>query len=194
MISPILDFLVALYDPHADLHAANVTDYATMLATSTGLSKQDILHIQIAAKYHDIGKIAIPEDIRRRVGPYTPIERHAMQQHSQIGAQILQILEFDSPIVQIVLGHHENFDGSGYPSALRRDRIPIGARHLRITDTFDALTHDRGYRRACSQKRALTIMDASKEHYDPDLLAAFHQIIESQWGAPPSPSLFTPRA
>jgi putative nucleotidyltransferase with HDIG domain len=179
--SSFLDFLVTLYDPHGDAHAVSVSDQAVALANAAGLSARDIQHIEAAARYHDIGKIAIPENIRRYPGTYTSLERHTMQEHAQIGAQLLQLLNFEPPVISIVLSHHENYDGSGYPSMLRRENIPIGARIIRIVDSFDALTHSRGYRAACSKKRALEKLEEVRHHYDPELLDLFVGVVRSTW-------------
>lgn len=178
-----LDFLITLYDPHGDQHASNVGEHAVLLANAAGLDVQEIQHIETAARYHDIGKIAIPEAIRRYPGIYTPLERHAMQEHAQIGAQMLQLLAFAPEVISIVLSHHENYDGSGYPSMLRRENIPIGARVIRIVDSFDALTHSRGYRNACSKKRALERLHEASTHYDPKLLDLFEELMKATWVA-----------
>lgn len=180
---PFLDYLSTNYDPHADSHAVSVSVYASALATKLGLSSDEIQHIEIASRYHDIGKIFIPEYIRRFPGIYTPIEYDTMQRHAQMGAQMLQLLSCPPQIVAIVLAHHENYDGSGYPSMLRREQIPIGARIIRIVDSFDALVHSRGYRPACSEKRALEKLHDSTTHYDPDLLDLFDEMIRTIWTA-----------
>jgi len=179
-----LDFLTSLYDPHGDPHAAGVSALAGLLANAAGLESHEIQQIELSARYHDIGKIAIPEDIRRRAGLYTPLERHTMEKHSEVGAQMLQLLDFDPQVIATVLGHHENFDGSGYPASLRRDMIPLGARIIRIVDSFDSLTHDRGYRRACSQRRALDMLRKVHYRYDPRLLDIFHEVIGARWTTP----------
>lgn len=176
-----LDYLTANYDPHADAHAINVSMYASVLAARSGLSSDEIQYVEIAAKYHDVGKIFIPESIRRFPGIYTPLELDTMQKHAQMGAQMLKLLDFHPQVIAIVLGHHENFDGSGYPSALRRDHIPIGARIIRIVDSFDALTHSRGYRPACSEKRALERLHERSTHYDPALLDLFEEFVKTAW-------------
>jgi len=182
--SAFLDFLVTLYDPHGDKHATNVSDYAGLLANAAGLWDEDRKLLGGGARFHDIGKVAIPEAIRRYPGIYTSIERHTMQEHAQIGAQMLQILEFDPQVIAIVLAHHENFDGSGYPSNLRREAIPIGARIIRIVDSFDALTQSRGYRAACSKKRALEKLKEDHHWYDPKLLELFFEIVRATWAVP----------
>jgi putative two-component system response regulator len=176
-----LDFLVEHFDPHGEAHATSVSSQAVLLARSLGMSAGDIEQVELAAKYHDFGKIAIPEAIRRNPGIYTPLERHAIQKHSEYGAQMIQFLNFHPQVVAIVLSHHENYDGSGYPAMLRREQIPIGARIIRIIDSFDALIHSRGYRPACSKKRALEKLHERSTHYDPEILDLFEKLIKTSW-------------
>lgn len=176
-----LDFLIEHFDPHGEAHATGVSSQAVLLARSLGMSADDVERVELAAKYHDLGKIVIPELIRRNPGIYTPLERHTMQKHSEYGAQMIQLLDFHPQVIAIVLGHHENYDGSGYPAMLRREQIPIGARILRIIDSFDALTHSRGYRLACSQKRALEKLHECSTHYDPELLNIFEELVKTSW-------------
>ena len=184
-ISPFqfLDYLSANYDPHADAHAVSVSAWAITLATKSGLSSDEIQYIEIASKYHDIGKIFIPESIRRFPGIYTPIEHDTMQRHAEMGAQMLKLLGCHPQVVSIVLAHHENYDGSGYPSMLRREQIPMGARIIRIVDSFDALIHSRGYRPACSPKMALEDLHERSTYYDPDLLDRFDELVRTTWMA-----------
>jgi putative two-component system response regulator len=178
--SSFLDFLLPLFDPHGGEHAANVSDHASLLARAAGLDAQQVEQIELAGRYHDIGKIAIPESIRRFPGIYTQIERQAIQKHTEIGAQLLQHLHFDPQVIAIVLDHHENYDGSGYPMGLRGEAIPVGARIIRIVDCFDALTHHRGYRFAYSEKRALQKMEAARQQFDPDLFQFFLESISKR--------------
>jgi putative nucleotidyltransferase with HDIG domain len=177
----ILDFLVTHFDPHGDQHAGHVTEHASQLAKAAGLDAQDVERIEIAARYHDVGKIFIPESIRRFPGLFTPLEHHVMRKHCEVGAQLLQLFDFHPDIIACVLDHQENFDGSGYPMGLRGEMIPIGARIIRIVDTFDAMTNSRGYRHASPQKRALEKMQKDQQQYDPELLQLFSQLIRMTW-------------
>ena len=180
-----LDFTTQNFDPHGDIHMLAVSKHATIMAARLCQSAAEIEWIEVGAKYHDIGKLFIPESIRRFPGLFTPVEQLVMQQHCQIGAQMLQLLGLPAPVVAIALNHQENYDGSGYPSALRGRNIPIGARIVRIVDSFDAVTHDRGYRHACSKKRALEKLHERSTHYDPDLLDLFETLIHETWDAVP---------
>ena len=181
-----LDFLITHFDPHGDEHADNVQVLAVQLSMAAGLDAQNAQWVETAAHYHDIGKIFIPEGIRRFPGMFTPIETLAMQKHCELGSQLLQCFPVDPQIIPIVFHHHENYDGSGYPMMLCGESIPIGAPVIRIVDSFDALTHSRGYRFACSHKRALEKMQEKREHYDPNMLDLFSELIRESWTRQPS--------
>jgi HD-GYP domain-containing protein (c-di-GMP phosphodiesterase class II) len=99
-----------------------------------------------------------------------------IQHHSELGASRVEKLELDPRIHLSILHHHENFDGSGYPHKLAGDQIPFEARIIRITDTYDALTSNRGYRPAYTHKKALSIMEQEQHCFDPDLLKVFFKI------------------
>ena len=107
-------------------------------------------------------------------GPLTPDERKKMQMHAQIGAQIVGAVPFPCPVAPLVRSHHERWDGSGYPSGLRGQQIPIGARILSVVDCFDALTSDRPYRPAISKDDAIRILEAEAgKAFDPAVVARF---------------------
>src|SRR5260370_27733642 len=112
-----------------------------------GLENQ-MRNIAMGAWLHDIGKLAIPDAILLKPGPLTDEEREIMQRHSQIGYDLVKGIPFLADAAEIIFGHHERWDGSGYPRGLKREEIPIGARIFAVSDTFDAMTSDRPYRRA----------------------------------------------
>ena len=111
-------------------------------------------------------------------GPLTPDERKKMQMHAQIGAQIVGAVPFPCPVAPLVRSHHERWDGTGYPSGLRGEQIPIGARILSVVDCFDALTSGRPYRPALSTSDALRILEAeSGKAFDPGIVARFTELL-----------------
>ena len=114
--------------------------------------------VEIAALLHDIGKLAVPEHILSKPGPLTPDERKKMQMHAQIGAEIVSAVPFPCPVAPLIRSHHERWDGTGYPSGLRGEQIPIGARILSVVDCFDALTSERPYRPALSPDEAIRML------------------------------------
>ena len=122
-------------------HIRRVQTYAVGLAQHIGIKDDELIRaIEAAALLHDMGKLAIPEYILNKPGPLTPAEFERMKLHASIGADILSSINFPYPVVPIVRHHHENGDGSGYPSGLSGTSIPIGARILSVVDCYDALT------------------------------------------------------
>ena len=140
-------------------HIRRVQTYAISLAKSLHVHDDGLLHaIQASALLHDMGKLAIPEHILNKPGKLSPAEFEKMKLHASIGADLLSGIEFPYPVVPIVRHHHENWDGTGYPSGLEGTEIPLGARILAVVDCFDALTSDRPYRPRLSNEQANEIL------------------------------------
>jgi len=163
-------------------HIRRVQTYAVGLARSVGISDEKLIKaIEAAALLHDMGKLAVPEYILNKPGKLTAAEFEKMKLHATVGADILSAIKFPYPVVPIVRHHHENWDGTGYPSGLRSTDIPIGARILSVVDCFDALTSDRPYRPRLSDDEALAILaDRRGSMYDPlivDTFVAVHREI-----------------
>lgn len=177
-------------------HIRRVQQFATGLATAIGVRDETLLKaIEAAALLHDMGKLAVPEYILNKPGKLTPAEFEKMKLHASVGADILSAIDFPYPVVPIVRHHHENWDGSGYPSGIRGTDIPIGARILSVVDCFDALTSDRPYRPRLSDAEAIQILlDRRGSMYDPlvvDTFVRVHSAIAPQpsRGALPSQAL-----
>ena len=165
-------------DEGGSRHVERVQYYAAALARSLELSDQDREGIEIAALLHDIGKLAIPEHILSKPGPLTADERKKMQLHAQIGAEIVSAVPFPCPVAPLIRSHHERWDGKGYPSGLRGDQIPLGARVLSVVDFFDALTSARPYRPALSSDVALAMLQAEAgKAFDPAIVARFAELL-----------------
>jgi len=156
-------------------HIRRVQTLAVALAKEVGITDQtQIRAIEAAALLHDMGKLAVPEYILNKPGPLTPAEFERMKLHASAGADILSAIDFPYPVVPIVRHHHENWDGSGYPSGLKGTDIPIGARVLSVVDCFDALTSDRPYRPRLSDEDALQVVtDRRGRMYDPLIVDSF---------------------
>jgi diguanylate cyclase (GGDEF)-like protein/putative nucleotidyltransferase with HDIG domain len=135
-------------------HLRRVQTYAIAIGKELGLSESELDALRAASVLHDIGKLAIPDYITSKAGKLTPEEFEKMKIHPIVGAEILSHMKFPYPVVPIVKHHHERWDGTGYPSGLKGEEIPIGARILAAVDCLDALASDRQYR------RALPLMDA----------------------------------
>jgi putative nucleotidyltransferase with HDIG domain len=159
-------------------HIHRVQHYAMGLARAAGVADAlELKAIQAAALLHDTGKLAVPERILNKPGKLTDAEFEAMKLHVDVGADILSAIDFPYPVVPIVRAHHENWDGSGYPRGLRGRDIPIGARILSIVDCYDALTSDRPYRPALSDREAMrVILSMGGQKYDPELVAVFERV------------------
>jgi putative nucleotidyltransferase with HDIG domain len=167
-------------------HIHRVQAYALGLARALKLTDAvTIQAIEAAALLHDTGKLAIPEHILNKPGKLTASEFETMKAHVDVGAEILSSIDFPYPVVPIVRGHHENWDGTGYPDGLRGEQIPIGARILSVVDCFDALTSHRPYRPAMSEEEAVAIIvERRGTMYDPDVVDTFVAVYREI--APPS--------
>jgi diguanylate cyclase (GGDEF)-like protein/putative nucleotidyltransferase with HDIG domain len=162
-------------------HIRRVQSYAMSLAKEVGVRDKQLLKaIEAAALLHDMGKIAVPEYILNKPGKLTETEFEKMKLHASVGADILSAIDFPYPVVPIVRHHHENWDGTGYPTGLRTTQIPIGARILAVVDCFDALTSDRPYRPRLSDDDALRILiERRATMYDPLVVDTFVRVHES---------------
>lgn len=156
-------------------HIRRVQTFSVALAKATGITdQQQIRAIEAASLLHDMGKLAVPEYILNKPGPLTPAEFDRMKLHASVGADILSAIDFPYPVVPIVRHHHENWDGSGYPSGLKGTDIPIGARILSVVDCFDALTSDRPYRPRLTEDDALQVITERRgTMYDPLVVDTF---------------------
>jgi len=156
-------------------HIRRVQIFATELARRLGVSDDGQQKaIAAAALLHDMGKLAIPEHILNKPGPLTGAEFERMKQHAGLGADLLSSIRFPYPVVPIVRYHHENWDGTGYPSGISGTDIPLGARILSVVDCFDALTSDRPYRPRLTTDDAFDILQKRRgTMYDPLVVDTF---------------------
>jgi putative nucleotidyltransferase with HDIG domain len=171
-----------LKDSETEGHSKRVTAYTIALARAMGISPAEIKVIARGAFLHDIGKMAIPDEILRKPAALTPGEQEIMREHCTRGFNILRKIPFLSEAAEIVFCHQEHFDGSGYPSGLRGGEIPIGARIFAVADTVDAITSDRPYRRASSFDSARQeILRCSGTQFDPSVVEVFLKIPNELW-------------
>lgn len=137
-------------DPYTAGHSQRVSDMALTLSELLELDKDEIEKIHIAAHLHDIGKIGVPDSVLNKPDKLSEEEWECMKKHPRIGADILSKSRHLKELKDIVLYHHERFDGNGYPEGLKGEEIPLGARIIAICDSIDTMTSDRGYRSAYS--------------------------------------------
>ena len=157
-------------------HLQRVRVYAMELAKELRLSGDECEALRAASVLHDIGKLAVPEHIISKPGKLTPEEFDKMKIHPIVGAEILEQVDFPYPVVPIVRAHHEKWDGSGYPSGLAGEAIPIGARILAAVDCLDALASDRQYRKALPLDEAMAkVVSEAGKSFDPQVVAILHR-------------------
>ena len=132
-------------------HADRVSRIAGAIARDMGLPEKQIEQIELAGLLHDIGKIGVEDKILMKPMRLEPDEQELMRRHPIYGASILEPSAALRPLVPLVLYHHENFDGTGYPEGLKGEEIPIGARIIIVADAYEAMTSDRIYRKAKSK-------------------------------------------
>lgn len=159
-------------------HTRRVVTWADKLAQALELNEEQRAHLRWGALLHDIGKLAIPDSILRKPGPLEPHEWRLMQQHVEIGYQMLLPVDFlPSQTLEVVRYHHEAWDGSGYPSGLRGEAIPLLARIFAVVDVFDALSSGRSYKKPWPLKAVLEELEQLKgSKLDPRLVEAFIRV------------------
>ncbi len=155
-------------------HVRRVQIYAEEIARLMHLSEMEVKALRAGALLRDIGKVAVPDYILTKPSKLTTYEFNRMKQHTVIGAQILEQIDFPYPLVEIVRYHHERWDGTGYPEGLKGEEIPLTARILSIVDCFDAMREERLYRKALSREAAIQELRVNRGlHYDPQLVDLF---------------------
>jgi response regulator RpfG family c-di-GMP phosphodiesterase len=165
---------IDLRDNETGDHSRRVCLYSIEIARAMCVPKKDVGTIARGACLHDIGKLAIPDGILLKPGPLTLEERRTMQTHASIGHGLVNLISFLAEAAEIVLSHHERYDGSGYPHGLRKEQIPLGARIFSVADTVDAMTSDRPYRRALPFHAAFEEIESEAgRKYDPAVAKIF---------------------
>jgi diguanylate cyclase (GGDEF)-like protein/putative nucleotidyltransferase with HDIG domain len=169
---------VDLRDTYTGSHSARVAELAARVAARLGLDQEHIELSRLAGSLHDLGKLAIPEEILRKPGPLTGPERLVLERHPQIGFRMLDSLGID-PVADWILHHHERWDGTGYPDRLPAEEIPLGARIIFVVDAYDAMTSDRVYRGRLEQKEALAELErCAGTQFDPAVVTALAEELD----------------
>jgi diguanylate cyclase (GGDEF)-like protein len=159
-------------DAYTGSHSQRVGEYSARIARRLGADEPAIELTRLAGNLHDLGKLAIPEDVLRKPDGLSDAERLMLERHPQIGYRMLESLGVQ-PVAEWVLHHHERWDGAGYPNRLAGDKIPLGARIIFVADAYDAMTSDREYRKAMPQRDAIAELErCAGTQFDPAVVKA----------------------
>jgi len=173
--------ILAERDPELSDHVADVAQLAEQVARALRLSTGEIDHVRIAAELHDVGKVAIPDEILLKPGPLDAGEWRFMERRTLIGERIIGSSPGLAPVAAIVRSSHERWDGRGYPDRLSGESIPLGARIVAVCDAFDAMTKDRSYRPGMTAAAAVTeLQRCAGSQFDPAVVAAFEAALQVQ--------------
>ena len=169
--------LVEMRDPYTAGHEKRTAELVVAIARKLGLDEDEIEVLDLTARMHDIGQIAVPAEILTRPGPLSPNEFTLIKAHPQVAHDILAPIDFGRPVAEVILQHHERLDGSGYPQGLKGDEILLGARVLAVADVVEAMSSHRPYRAALGVEAALAEISAGAGRlYDEPVVAACEQV------------------
>ena len=169
-----LAYALEAKDKYTSGHSQRVADISARIAKELGLSGESVDRVVLAGLVHDIGKIGVTESILNKPERLTNDEFQQVQKHPGIGEHILAPVADDEEILRLVRGHHERYNGSGYPDGLKDTQIPLGARILAIADAYEAMTSERPYRKAMNAQAASAEIERGKgTQFDPGIVDAF---------------------
>lgn len=178
-------YLIAATDGNEDTlgHSQLVAGYTSLLIKVLGIEgKGFLVNIERGALLHDIGKIGMPVSILRKSGPLTEAERKIVREHVFLGYELIEEFDFLKKAAQVVLYHHERYDGTGYHYGLREEEIPLEARIFSVIDTLDAITSDRPYREGKSFEEAFREIEKGRgSQFDPHIVDAFLSVPKEKW-------------
>ncbi len=170
---------LAYRDMETEGHSHRVTKMTLKLARALGIHGEILIHIRRGALLHDIGKMAVPDDILQKPGSLDDREWQIMRQHPVYAYEMLKSIDYLNPALDIPHYHHEKWDGSGYPLGLKGEQIPLAARIFAVVDVWDALISDRPYRDAWPEQKALKhIREQAGKHFDPQVVEKFFEMLQ----------------
>ncbi|WP_411850378.1 HD-GYP domain-containing protein [Stenotrophomonas sp. LGBM10] len=178
-----LSMSLQMRDPYTRFHCDRVGTMCEQLGRYCDLDATDRAHLALAARFHDIGKIGIPDNVLLHPARLDDEQRAIMRTHPERGERIFAATgRADAhAVARLIRGHHEAYDGSGYPDGLRGSAIPLGARVLTVVDAWDAMTSERPYRDAMERSRVMFLLeDASGGMIDPEVLGAFQHLLRRE--------------
>lgn len=179
VLMDLLEHFINIRDPYENHHGQNTANYAKKLALRFGMSSEDVGNIYIAGRLHDVGKLMIPESILNKPARLTQQEWRMIKGHPEQAVEMLSIIKMPEEIIEIILQHHENLDGSGYPGKLVAKQICKGAKVIRICDSFESMTTQRAYKPRYGKYEVLERMRKYVGvFYDPILFAEFFDMVK----------------
>lgn len=177
----VLSHAMSLRDPTTAGHEKNVAELVVLVGRRLGLSEERLEGLYLAALVHDIGQIELPTEILTRTRALRQEEFELIKQHAESGFNILKEVKFPWPIAEIVYQHHENVDGSGYPRGLKGDEILLESKIVRVSDSVEAMTSHRPFRKALSMAEAVAqLKSKSGTEFDPEVVDAFVRVLQQQ--------------
>ena len=169
-----------LRDRETEGHTQRVTELTLKVAKKLGFSEEELSHIKRGALLHDMGKIAIPDEILQKPGPLNEAEWEKMRQHPNYAYEMLSPISYLRPALDIPFYHHERWNGSGYPHGLKGESIPLAARLFAIIDVWDALRSDRPYRKELPREQVIEYLrEKSDILFEPRLVDLFLDFVEA---------------
>jgi HD-GYP domain-containing protein (c-di-GMP phosphodiesterase class II) len=176
--------LLDLKDLNTGVHSTRLAEWALHVATELGLDENSLGDIEITALLHDIGKIGIPDAILNKPAKLTAEEYALMKKHPEYGWAVLHQVPGMERASLLILHHHENFDGTGYPGGLKGEEIPIGSRIVSVIDAFDAMVSNRPYREGLPFEEAeRRLLQGSGTQFDPDVVRHFLPLARAEMSA-----------
>lgn len=176
--------LLDLKDLNTGVHSTRLAEWALHVAEELGLDENSLGDLEVAALLHDIGKVGIPDAILNKPAKLTSEEYALMKKHPEYGWAVLRQIPGMERASLVILHHHENFNGSGYPAGLRGEEIPLGSRIVSVIDAFDAMVSSRPYRQGLPLEEAeRRLLEASSTQFDPDVVKSFLPLARAEASA-----------
>ncbi|WKY48119.1 diguanylate cyclase [Eubacteriaceae bacterium ES3] len=164
-----------------EAHAKRMAELSMQLGQALGLDQENLVALELAATLHDIGKISIDSEVLQKSSPLSEADWKEIKKHPEVGYRITQTIPELRKISEYILGHHEHWDGTGYPQGLKGTEIPLQARIVAVVDAYDAMTQDRSYRQALSEEEAIAELKRhAGSQFDPNLVKVFLEEIISK--------------